>query len=93
MATVLVVGIALGRLLNPYAIAASSMISHSCKISDLVAGTETSNSSSFTVDGLADRDIRVRRSHCSCRDRDSPVAALMYDEEATVCRAANGGEM
>ena len=73
--------------------AASSIISHSCRISDLVAGTETSNSSAFVGEGLAKSDIRVSRLHWSSRDSERPVAALTYDEDATVCRAARGGEM
>jgi hypothetical protein len=76
-ATVLVLGNLVGRSLNPYAIAASSMISHSCNISGRVHGTSTSITSGSEEEGLAESDMRVRSVEISLVDKDRPVAALM----------------
>ena len=72
-ATVLVVGKVSGRLLNPYAIAASSMISHSCRMSGRVGGISTCSSSMLLGDTVACRDMRVRRVDTSGAVSESPV--------------------
>lgn len=67
------------RLLKPYATAASSMMSHSCRMSGRVAGTSTMISSSLTVETEEWRDIRVRREEISAAERAGakPVQELM----------------
>lgn len=68
-------------------------MSHSCRMSGLVQGTRTSRRSSLEGDGVAERDIRVRSEQISWRDRERPIAALMYEEEAVVARGSRGGVM
>jgi hypothetical protein len=92
-ATVLVAGNVSGRLLNPYAIAASSMISHSWKMSGLVAGISTRISSSFAGEIVALWDMRSSSGTISAEVSFSPVHELMYDALAVVFRAVMSGEM
>lgn len=79
LAIVFVLGNVFGRLLNPYATAASSIMSHSCRISGRVAGTWTMSSSSAVAETEALNDIRVRSLAISEEDRagENPVAELM----------------
>lgn len=61
-------------------------------MSGRVQGISTSTSSESVVDGFADRDIRLSREQISSRDKECPIAALMYEEEAVEARGAMGGD-
>ena len=77
-ATVLVGGKVSGRLLNPYAMAASSMISHSCMMSGRVGGISTfttSTLSSALTDAVS--VMRSRREATSLVFSERPVQELM----------------
>lgn len=89
----LVAGNVSGRLLKPYAMAASSMISHSCNMSGRVGGISTRSSSVSFGDTVACSDMRVRRTDTSCADKESPVQELMYDACAVVFRGERSGVM
>lgn len=93
--TVLARGNVLVMLLKPYATAASSMMSHSCRMSGLVGGMSTRSSSSFEGETVAERDIRVRRPATSDGGRagEKPVTELMYDAWAIDRRGARSGVM
>lgn len=90
---VLALGKVVLRLLNPYATAASSMMSHSCRMSGRVAGTSTVISSSAVVDTDAWSDMRVRREAISAGESsgEKPVHELMNDGRAVVRRGATSG--
>lgn len=60
-ATVLVGGNVSGSLLKPYAMAASSMMSHSCRMSGRVGGICTMTSSLFSLETVAEWVMRSRR--------------------------------
>lgn len=92
-ATVLVAGNVCGRLLNPYAIAASSMMSHWCRMSGRVGGTDTRTLSVSSGEISAFNDMRSRRPFTSGAERLSPVQELTYDAYASVCREERSGEI
>ena len=92
-ATVLVCGNVFFKLSNPYAIATSSIMSHSCRMSGRVGGTYTwiSSSGAMTRCGWAFRGAKFglcegalavwpilrRRTRISSRERFRPVHELM----------------
>lgn len=92
-ATVLVAGNVSGKLLNPYAIAASSIMSHSCRMSGLVGGIATSSVSMSPDESSTPNDMRSRRSFTWGAERLSPVQELIYDACACVCREERSGEI
>jgi hypothetical protein len=92
LATVFVVGSDLGSSLYPYAIAKSSIMSHSCSTSGRVHGTSTSSAVSSPAFGCASSDMRVSSVEISSRGSARPVAAFRYVADAVVCRGASGGE-
>ena len=92
-ATVLVAGNVCGRLLNPYAIAASSTMSHWCRMSGRVGGTDTMSLSVLSGETSALNDMRSRRPFTCGEERLSPVQELMYDAYASVCREERSGEI
>jgi hypothetical protein len=92
-ATVLVLGNVSGRLLNPYAIAASSIMSHSCRMSGRVGGMATSSVSASPGESSVRNDMRSRRSLTCGAERFSPVHELMYEACACVCREERSGEI
>lgn len=107
-ATVFVCGNVFFKLSNPYAIATSSMMSHSCKMSGRVGGTCTWISSSgamtrcgwafkaakfgLCVGAFAVWPILRSRTRMSSRGRFRPVHELMYEARATNGRDVSGGE-
>lgn len=76
-ATVLVAGNVLGRLLKPKAMAASSMISHSWRMSGRVIGISTAKVSGSVFDTVASRDIRQSSLEISPADKFVPVHELI----------------
>lgn len=89
-ATVLVRGKVFGKLLKPYAMAASSMISHSWRISGRVAGTSTSSSSGFSV-VCAESDMRLRSFTTSDPLKERPVHSFTKDGRALNCCVDTSG--
>lgn len=82
----LVAGKVWGKLLNPYAIATSSIISHSCRMSGRVAGTSTNSSSGLEGDIDDVRPIVWSRLETSVDLRERPVHELTYDVRTVACR-------
>jgi hypothetical protein len=89
-ATVFVRGKESGRRLKPCAIAASSMMSHSCRTSGRVGGTATA-SVSPSAPAVAVSDMRESSVACSAAERDRPVQLLMYDACAVACLVVRSG--
>lgn len=85
-ATVLVAGKVSGSLLNPYAIAASSMMSHSCKMSGRVGGMSTMISSGLFGETCGCSVMRSRRVEIAAASSSRPVQELMYDARAVAGR-------
>lgn len=78
-ATVLVGGKVSGRLLKPYAMAASSIKSHSCMISERVGGTCTDTASGLEGSWTAERVMRSSKSIKAVESTAKPVHELTYD--------------
>jgi hypothetical protein len=92
-ATVLVWGKISGRLLKPYATAASSIMSTSWKMSGRVHGSETIRASGSLGERVGDRVMRVRSDWIVEDVREREVQELMYDVRAVTVRGVISGDM
>lgn len=92
-ATVLVWGKISGRLLNPYATAASSIMSTSWKMSGRVHGSETIRASGSSGERVGERVMRVKRDWIVEGVREREVQELIYEARAVTVRGVISGDM